>query len=315
MCDYWKTPSDPRRELSTAQIKVGLAKVAAHGCRFVNFSGGEPTLRADLEEIVAEASALGMWTSMVSNGSLLTRNRIARLSEAGLDSLLLSLDSVSPAVHDEERGFPGLHQRVLQCLGWLADEFVVGHRIGGFMTVISQRNCAEVEELVSLADRIGVYALFQPEHAQKTGRAADVTAVPPALVQTLIQRRRRGASILNSREYLRGLALPPVNEARRECHAGRKYFSIDPFGRLHPCVDGPAVGHVLEDAIETISTDASRAAARSCAGCWYCFRGEADATLSTAGCLDKAGLGLQVLGRNGRRGLGRRRAARRAAVA
>jgi hypothetical protein len=148
--------------------------------------------------------------------------------------------------------------------------------------VISQRNRAEVEGLVSLADRFGVYALFQPEHAQKTGRAAAVTPVPPALVQTLIRRRRRGAGILNSKEYLRGLVLPPVNEARRDCNAGRTYFSIDPYGQLHPCVDVPAMGHVLEDAVEAISADVSRAAVRACPGCWYCFRGEADATLPTA---------------------------------
>jgi MoaA/NifB/PqqE/SkfB family radical SAM enzyme len=305
-------PRDPRGELSTAQVKAGLAKVAAHGCRFVNFSGGEPTLRSDLEEIVAEASALGMWTSMVSNGSLLTRSRVARLSEAGLDSLLLSLDSIDSAVHDAERGVPGLHRRVLDCLGWLAEEFVVGHRIGGFMTVISERNRAEIAGLLSLADRMGVYVLLQPEHARKTGRTHDVAQASPELVRTLLQHKRRGTSILNSREYLRGLERPPIDDARRECHAGHTYFSVDPSGDLHPCVDGPAVGHVLDDVIEALFSDEARAAVQSCAGCWYCFRGEADATLSAAGCLEKAILGVQVLWRNGRRTRSPRRAPRQA---
>src|SRR5512142_3113972 len=62
ICSYWKAPSDPREEMSLAGIESALEKVAADGCGFVNFTGGEPTLRRDLEAIVRAASRRGIWT-------------------------------------------------------------------------------------------------------------------------------------------------------------------------------------------------------------------------------------------------------------
>ena len=300
MCSYWKTPSDPEDELGTADVKIGLDKVAEHGCRLVNFTGGEPTLRTDLEDIVAHASSLGMWTSAVTNGSLLTRDRLARLKGAGLDSLFVSLDSIDPHVHDRQRGLPGSHERALECLRWLAEDFLVGHRIGGFMTVVSSRNLRTITQLVELADHLGVYMLIQPYHGQKTGSATHVAPVPVSLAESLLDMRAASGSMLNSRSYVHALPNRSTGAVPVECYAGRKYFSIDPFGNLHPCVDTPAVGHLLHDELSAVFSDVSLAAVRCCPGCWYCFRGEADGTLSPGGCLDKVALGLRVLRRNAR---------------
>ena len=73
------------RELSLADLRIGLDKVYGSGCRIINFSGGEPTLRSDLEEIISHASSRGFWTSLVTNGSLLNQDRIDRLKEVGLE--------------------------------------------------------------------------------------------------------------------------------------------------------------------------------------------------------------------------------------
>ena len=51
ICGYWRTPSDPEKELKLVDIKHGLEKIHNYGCRAVNFTGGEPTLRSDLEDI------------------------------------------------------------------------------------------------------------------------------------------------------------------------------------------------------------------------------------------------------------------------
>ena len=171
------------------------------------------------------------------------------------------------------------------------------------MTVISSRNLDTVADLVALADSLGVYILVQPYHGKKTADAVDFATVPPSLSKYLIDLRRSSDAMLNSEGYLR--VLPDLGRdgyTPDECNAGRKYFSIDPFGDLHPCVDTPAVGHVLRDDISVISSEASQAAVRSCPGCWYCFRGEADGTLSPGGCLDKVELGMRIMRRNASRG-------------
>jgi len=299
MCDYWRRPSNAADELTTEEITTGLEKVAKYGCRLVNFTGGEPTLQQDLEQVVAHASGLGMWTSTVTNGSLLTRNRLKNLRDAGLDSLLVSLDSVDPLVHDGSRGLPGLHSRALDCLRWLAEDFLTGHRTGGFMTVVSSCNTRTVCELVRLAEQLGVYVLLQPHHGQKTDASGQIAEIPSSLAEQFVEMRRRSPSMLNSQRYLRSLsgASRPTASA---CNAGRKYFSVDPFGGLHPCVDTPSLGHVLHDEISVISSQESMAAVHNCPGCWYCFRGEADVTLSPGGCLEKMGLGIRVFRRNGK---------------
>lgn len=306
ICSYWKKPSDSADEMTLDEIRAGLREVSAYGCRLVNFTGGEPTLRPDLEDIVEAASSLGMWTSMVTNGSLLTRARLGDLKDAGLDSLMVSLDSLDPRVHDRQRGLPGAHAKVLQCLEWLAQDFLTGHRTGGFMTVISTANTADMPALVKLADRLGVYLLVQPYHSSKTGDRSLTPSLATDVGVSLLAAKKRSDALLNSDEYLRGFesfGRLPVERlgkgsGRRECQAGRKYFSIDPYGYLHPCVDLPASGHLLRDPVAVVASEQAQVAVRSCQGCWYCFRGEADSTLSPGGCLEKAVLGMKIVRRN-----------------
>jgi MoaA/NifB/PqqE/SkfB family radical SAM enzyme len=307
-CGYWAHPGNQEDELTAAQIECGLDRVHAFGCRLVNFTGGEPTLRPDLECIVGHASRLGMWTSVVTNGSLLTRDRVRALREAGLDNLLVSLDSTSPSVHDDERGASASFSQVEACTRWIREEFLRGHRTGGIMCVITQRNTAELRDFAAFARDHGVFVLFQPYHVNKTGDPGPVPYLREAQTKTLVSMTRGRRSVLNSRRYLLGLNGGDGHPNRRPCHAGQKYFSVDPFGALHPCVDMPAVGHVLTGDITEVRSAWAQELVSSCQGCWYCFRGEADTSLSLAGCLEKVWLGVSVLRHNvslTRRGVGR----------
>ena len=59
------------QELGLDEIAQALVRLHRGGCRMINFTGGEPTLRLDLEEIIRRASQMGFWTSIVTNGRLL----------------------------------------------------------------------------------------------------------------------------------------------------------------------------------------------------------------------------------------------------
>lgn len=298
MCNYWTLEHHPERELTLLQIQRGLDRIFAYGCRLVNFTGGEPTLRDDLEDIVAHASSLGMWTSMVTNGSLLTQHRVRALRDAGLDNLLVSLDSSSPAAHDEQRGTPGSFHRVEACAQWIRDDFLRGHRTGGVMCVISRRNRAELGDLVRFARMRGIFVLVQPYHANKTGDPDPVPDMGEPLVHELLSLNRGRRVVLNSRGYLRGLGRLPHAVRQSRCHAGVKYLSVDPYGGIHPCVDMPAVGHLLSDDLTEVRSPAAQAMVTNCPGCWYCFRGESDTALTVTGCLEKASLGAAVMRHN-----------------
>lgn len=298
ICAYWRRPSGWRDEMTLPQIREGLERVHAHGCRFVNFTGGEPTLRANLEDIVNHASGLGMWTSMVTNGATLTRERVRALKGAGLDTLLISLDSPRAAVHDRLRGVPGLHGRVIDRLGILFDEFLTGLRIGGLMCVLGPHNLDDIQTVVELADVLGVYVLFQPYHHRKTGSREFCTGITSSHVAVIERLQRVHGNVLNSPQYLRGMTRFSCGGSLPRCHAGEKYLSVDPFGFVHPCVDLPAAGHLLRDALQGLRAERACADVASCEGCWYCFRGEADSALSAAGWADRIALGARVARRN-----------------
>jgi hypothetical protein len=297
ICRYWRTEPNTSGELGTGAIRRGLEKIFAHGCRVINFTGGEPLFREDLEAIVDHASKLGMWTSVVTNGSLMTEGRMVALRDAGLDNLFISLDSIRPEVHDRGRGVNGLFAQAELCARWLRESFLKGHRTGGFMCALTRVNLADAEGLLRFAHDRGVFVVFQPYHANKTGNEAHHPDLDDRKVDRIMSLGERLGCLLNSRSYLQGFvpfALRPPNG----CHAGQKYFSVDPYGGLHPCVEMPEVGSVLSNDLSVLLSPAARASVERCPGCWYCFRGEADSTLSLQGCVEKVRMACKVVRHN-----------------
>ncbi len=263
-----------------------MDRVYESGCRIVNFSGGEPTLRDDLEEIISHASSRGFWTSLVTNGSTLSSGKMDRLKKAGLDNLFVSLDFTDGERHDKLRGIDGLYDRVINALIHLSRRFITGHRTAGILCVISRLNSNILEELVKLAEELGVYITFQLYHDRKTKNGEFNIDAVSSIVSTLVNLRKSHRNLISSGQYLAGML--DYRESRLPvCQAGRKYFSIDPYGYLHTCVDLPPVGHILDDDISVIQTSQALKQVKACSGCWYCFRGEADVSLSISGCMKR----------------------------
>ncbi|HKM69892.1 MAG TPA: hypothetical protein VJX94_07470 [Stellaceae bacterium] len=62
--------------------------------------------------MVAHAAQIGMITTLVTNGALLTQKRVDALAAAGLASVYISIDAASCAARDSNRGLPGLSARI-----------------------------------------------------------------------------------------------------------------------------------------------------------------------------------------------------------
>src|SRR6266540_1719860 len=73
-----------------------LDKLAALGTSVVTISGGEPILHPELDDIIRRIRGNGMIAGMITNGYLLTVERIERLNRAGLDHMQISIDNVMP---------------------------------------------------------------------------------------------------------------------------------------------------------------------------------------------------------------------------
>ena len=103
-------PLSDTAELTTAQWKQVLDTLRRIGVPQVTFTGGEPTLRADLVELVDAAQ----WfvTRLNTNGRLLTPELCRQLCEASLDSVQVTLYSADPVIHNALVGAEGFDDTV-----------------------------------------------------------------------------------------------------------------------------------------------------------------------------------------------------------
>jgi radical SAM protein with 4Fe4S-binding SPASM domain len=101
-------------ELSTKEWKrvIRIFKDEAK-IPFFSFTGGEPLLRADLEELASYAREIGLRVNLITNGSLATAARAASLKAAGIDTAQVSLESPVAAIHDGLCGVPGAWERTV----------------------------------------------------------------------------------------------------------------------------------------------------------------------------------------------------------
>lgn len=102
-CPFCYNPVDyarQREELTTSQWFDVMRQARALGCAQLGFSGGEPLLRDDLEELVGEGRRLGFYTNLITSGIGLTETRLARLKELGLDHIQLSFQDSTREMND-----------------------------------------------------------------------------------------------------------------------------------------------------------------------------------------------------------------------
>jgi radical SAM protein with 4Fe4S-binding SPASM domain len=225
-------------------------------------SGGEPTVSPDLLAVIERACRHDMHVSLATNGTALTPALAARLAEAGLRYVEISLDSVDPARHDAFRGVRGMWQCAVA--GAEAVAATPGLRLGIAMCV-HQGNFDEVADMIDLAASLGA-GCFAHFNFIPVGRGAHMAAedLTPAqreqLLGLLNERMQRGEiGIISTapqlgRVCLAGSALEDgrticshagsgsgvkarvVAKYLGGCGAGRTYVSIQPNGDVTPCV-------------------------------------------------------------------------------
>ncbi len=92
--------ANERAELTTEQWFDVMAQARKLGSAQLGFSGGEPLVRDDLEELIGEARRLGFYTNLITSGIGLTEARLARMKELGLDHIQLSFQDSTREMND-----------------------------------------------------------------------------------------------------------------------------------------------------------------------------------------------------------------------
>jgi MoaA/NifB/PqqE/SkfB family radical SAM enzyme len=95
-CTYCNEYDDYSKPVPTDVMVSRINKLADLGTTIITISGGEPLLHPDLDNIIAAMRRRGVMTGLITNGYLLTADRVRRLNHAGLDHMQISIDNVMP---------------------------------------------------------------------------------------------------------------------------------------------------------------------------------------------------------------------------
>ena len=120
-CPYCSNPLELERasgELATAEWKKILTELAEIGVLQIHFSGGEPTARKDLVELVQHASDVGLYTNLITSAVLLTREKLADLADAGLCHVQISFQGSEAGIADRVAGLKEAHRKKIEVAKW-----------------------------------------------------------------------------------------------------------------------------------------------------------------------------------------------------
>jgi MoaA/NifB/PqqE/SkfB family radical SAM enzyme len=188
-------------------------------------SGGEPFLHPELDELLRHARRLGMITSVITNGYLLSKERIARLNEARLDWLQISIDNLDP----DPTSMKSL--RLLEPkLRWLAEHAEFGVNINSVIGAEIRRP----EDALAVARRarqLGFTSSLGIIHDSR-GQLQPLGERDLAVYRELKSLGSRGDTRVNA-FFQDNLALGRPNRWR--CRAGARYLYVDEDGLVSYC--------------------------------------------------------------------------------
>ena len=237
-CPYCSNPLELERrsgELDTATWKRIIAEAAAMGVLQIYFSGGEPMLRPDIADQIAEAAKAGLYTNLITSGVGFTPDALVRAAQAGLDHVQLSIQGVDAAAADVVAGFKG----AAAAKRLLAAEIA---RLGLRLTVnavVHRGNVAQIPELVRLAEDWGA-ARIEIAHVQYYGWAV---ANRGQLMPTRDQVDQAVTDVAHERARTKGRLV--IDSVTPDYYAtypkpcmggwGAQLMNITPSGKALPC--------------------------------------------------------------------------------
>jgi MoaA/NifB/PqqE/SkfB family radical SAM enzyme len=207
----------------------------------VQVSGGEPLLRENLLDILRAVRPAGRevpYMILVTNGSLLTKEKYLALREAGVNQISVSL-CFPDKRHDEWRGIDGLYDHLDRLVPELAalgnDDIVLN-------STITHENMPYIMDLVHTAERWGVSISFSAYSVLRTGerrytieKPEDLEELRKKLDELKEYKAQNCGRILNANFNIEGTYEFFRNGEIKGCSGGRRFLVVTPDGHLKPC--------------------------------------------------------------------------------
>jgi pyrroloquinoline quinone biosynthesis protein E len=234
-CSYWVSVMEQAGDMGILQVHL---------------SGGEPTARKDLEDIVSAASKAGLYTNLITAAVTLNRARLEDLAKLGLDHVQISFQDVDAENAERIGAYPGATQKKLDVARWATE-------LGLPLTInapIHRQNIHNVGRYIDLALELGAQRL-EIAHVQYYGWAYLNRA---ALIPTYEQTVQSIDLVERARERLKGvltidMVVPDYYAKRpKPCMGGwgKGFMNITPPGKVLPCHAAESIPHLKFDNVK-----------------------------------------------------------------
>ena len=245
-------------EMTTEQWKTVIDRLYDIGVFIATFTGGEPTLREDLPELLQYAQNRGIVTGLVTNGRRLQdKGYVEALEKVGLDFVQITLESHEPKVHDSITGAKGSWKETVEGI-----KNVVPSKIYlTTNTTLNQYNAADFLETIDFIKELGVagFGCNSLIYSGKATKISDKFAVSVETLKELLPRVHDKANQLGLKflwytptQYC---SFDPVSLGLgvKSCTAAMINMCVGPNGDVYPCQSYfESLGNILKDSWQNI---------------------------------------------------------------
>lgn len=223
-CGYCNEYDDFSKPVPLDVMLARVDHLASFGTTLITLSGGEPLLHPELDQIIARIRWHGILSGLITNGYLLTRERIEQLNRAGLDHLQISIDNA----HPDEVSMKSLKvlDRKLELLAEFAEFHVNINSVLG-------SGVKDSEDALRVANRalaLGLTSTVGIIH-DGNGQLKPLGPREQEIFDTIMSLRKRSYAQFN--QFQRNLARGIENTWR--CRAGSRYLYVCEEGIVHYC--------------------------------------------------------------------------------
>jgi pyrroloquinoline quinone biosynthesis protein E len=252
-CPYCSNPTDLERaagELTTAEWQDVMRQAGELGILQVHLSGGEPTVRKDLEEILEAAVKAGLYTNLITAGVTINRERLMKLAEIGLDHVQLSIQDIDSENADRISAYKGGLAKKIEVSQWTKEA-------GMALTInapIHRQNIHNVPRMIEFAIECGA-GRIEIAHVQYYAWALVNRG---SLMPTRESFMTAAKQVDEAREKYKGIIVidmvVPDYYAKfpKPCMGGwaKQILNVTPSGRVLPCHAAESITHLTFDNVK-----------------------------------------------------------------
>jgi len=240
-------------ELTTEDWKRIIDKLHSLGIFILTFTGGEPTLREDLPELLSYAQEKGIVTGLITNGrKLADKNYVSELVKTGLDFAQITIESHKSSIHDSITRAEGSWKETVKGIKNMIPTPIYTTT----NTTLNRYNAEGFLKTIEFIDKLGikVFGCNSLIYSGSAPKIADKFALTIQELKELLPKIQQKASHLGMKfmwytptQYCQ---LDPVTLGLgvKSCSAARINMCIGPQGEVYPCQSYfEKIGNILED--------------------------------------------------------------------